>query len=73
MNSKQSCLAIVTVDLFGANQRHNFTKKNFVPTVKQGDENMVWGCLVAPGPGQLAVIRSTMNSALYLNVPPPSR
>lgn len=37
-----------------------------MPTVKHGDGRMmVWGCSAASGPGRLAVIDVTMNSALY--------
>ncbi|KAK3528161.1 hypothetical protein QTP86_023883, partial [Hemibagrus guttatus] len=41
-------------------------KKNIIPTVKYGGGSvMVWGCFAASGPGRLAVINGTMNSAVY--------
>ncbi|KAK3567068.1 hypothetical protein QTP86_009264 [Hemibagrus guttatus] len=44
-------------------------KKNIIPTVKYGgDSVMVWGCIAASGPGRLAVINGTMNSAVYQNI-----
>ncbi len=43
-----------------------FHKKNIIPTVKHGGGSvMVWGCFAASGPGRLAIIDGTMNSALY--------
>ncbi len=44
-----------------------FHKKNIIPTVKHGGGGsvMVWGCFAASGPGRLAIIDGTMNSALY--------
>ena len=43
-----------------------FQKKNIIPTVKYGgDSVMVWGCFAASGPGRLAVMNGTMNSAVY--------
>ncbi|KAK3519838.1 hypothetical protein QTP70_006672 [Hemibagrus guttatus] len=43
-----------------------FQKKNIIPTVKYGGGSvMVWGCFAASGPGRLAVINGTMNSAVY--------
>ncbi len=42
-----------------------FHKKNIIPTVKHGGGSvMVWGCFAASGPGWLAIIDGTMNSAL---------
>ncbi|KAF7651901.1 hypothetical protein LDENG_00103920 [Lucifuga dentata] len=29
---------------------------------------MLWGCFVASGPGQLAIIEGNMNSALYQRI-----
>ncbi|KAK3514690.1 hypothetical protein QTP70_027774 [Hemibagrus guttatus] len=44
-------------------------KKNITPTVKYGGGSvMVWGCSAASGPGRLAVINGTMNSAVYQNI-----
>ncbi|KAK3506739.1 hypothetical protein QTP70_021775 [Hemibagrus guttatus] len=44
-------------------------KKNIIPTVKYGGGSvMVWGCYAASGPGRLAVINGTMNSAVYQKV-----
>ncbi|KAF7670306.1 hypothetical protein LDENG_00272020 [Lucifuga dentata] len=46
-----------------------FQKKNIIPTVKHGGGSvMVWGCFAASGPGRLAVIDGTMNSALYQKI-----
>ena len=46
-----------------------FHKKNIIPTVKHGGGSvMVWGCFAASGPGRLAVIDGTMNSALYQKI-----
>ncbi len=46
-----------------------FHKKNFIPTVKHvGGSVMVWGCFAASGPGRLAIIDGTMNSALYQKI-----
>ncbi|KAK3528815.1 hypothetical protein QTP70_011602 [Hemibagrus guttatus] len=46
-----------------------FQKKNIVPTVKYGGGSvMVWGCFAASGPGRLAVINGTMNSAVYQKI-----
>ncbi len=42
-----------------------FHKKNIILTVKHGGGSvMVWGCFAASGPGRLAIIDGTMNSAL---------
>ncbi|KAF7641127.1 hypothetical protein LDENG_00292770 [Lucifuga dentata] len=46
-----------------------FQKKNIIPTIKHGGGSvMVWGCFAASGPGRLAVIDGTMNSALYQKI-----
>ncbi len=46
-----------------------FHKKNIIPTVKHGGGSvMVWGCFAASGPGHLAIIDGTMNSALYQKI-----
>ncbi len=46
-----------------------FQKKNIILTVKYGgDSVMVWGCFAASGPGRLAVINGTMNSAVYQKI-----
>ncbi len=46
-----------------------FHKKNIIPTVKHGGSSvMVWGCFTASGPGRLAIIDGTMNSALYQKI-----
>ncbi|KAK3538185.1 hypothetical protein QTP70_032718 [Hemibagrus guttatus] len=46
-----------------------YSKKNIIPTVKYGGGSvMVWGCSAASGPGRLAVINGTMNSAVYQNI-----
>ncbi len=46
-----------------------FHKKNIIPTVKHGGGTvMVWGCFAASGPGRLAIIDGTMNSALYQKI-----
>ncbi|KAK3561767.1 hypothetical protein QTP86_013416 [Hemibagrus guttatus] len=46
-----------------------FQKNNIIPTVKYGgDSVMVWGCFAASGPGRLAVINGTMNSAVYQKI-----
>ncbi|KAK3515259.1 hypothetical protein QTP70_013040 [Hemibagrus guttatus] len=45
------------------------TKKNIIPTVKYGGGSvMAWGCFAASGPGRLAVINGTMNSAVYQKI-----
>ncbi|KAK3521514.1 hypothetical protein QTP70_008596 [Hemibagrus guttatus] len=44
-------------------------KKIITPTVKYGGGSvMVWGCSAASGPGRLAVINGTMNSAVYQKI-----
>ncbi len=45
-----------------------FHNKNIIPTVKHGGGGsvMVWGCFA--GPGRLAIIDGTMNSALYQKI-----
>ena len=46
-----------------------FHNKNIIPTVKHGGGSvMVWGCFAASGPGRLAIIDGTMNSALYQKI-----
>ncbi len=46
-----------------------FHKKNVIPTVKHGGGRvMVWGYFAALGPGWLAIIDGTMNSALYQKI-----
>ncbi len=46
-----------------------FNKKNIILTVKHGGGSvMVWGCFAASGPGWLAIIDGTMNSALYQKI-----
>ncbi len=45
-----------------------FHKKNIIPTVKHGGGSvMAWGCFAASGPGWLAIIDGTMNSAWILH------
>ncbi|KAK3557487.1 hypothetical protein QTP70_027911 [Hemibagrus guttatus] len=45
------------------------SKKNIIPTVKYGGGSvMVWDCFAASGPGRLAVINGTMNSAVYQKI-----
>ncbi len=65
------------VELFGRYVSHYiwrksntaFQKKNIIPTVKYGGGSvMVWGCFAASGPGRLAVINGTMNSAVYQKI-----
>ncbi len=46
-----------------------FQKKNIIPTVKYGGGSVtVWGCFAASGPGRLAVLNGTMNSAVYQKI-----
>ncbi|KAK3515289.1 hypothetical protein QTP70_013482 [Hemibagrus guttatus] len=65
------------IELFGRSVSHyvwhksntTFQKKNIIPTVKYGGGSvMVWGCFAASGPGRLAVINGTMNSAVYQKI-----
>ncbi|KAK3510401.1 hypothetical protein QTP70_005894 [Hemibagrus guttatus] len=65
------------IKLFGRSVSHYvwrksntaFQKKNIIPTVKYGGGSvMVWGCFAASGPGRLAVINGTMNSAVYQKI-----
>ncbi|KAK3537280.1 hypothetical protein QTP70_006990 [Hemibagrus guttatus] len=65
------------IELFGKSVSHYvwrksntaFQKKNIIPTVKYGGGSvMVWGCFAASGPGRLAVINGTMNSAVYQKI-----
>ncbi|KAK3542764.1 hypothetical protein QTP70_002764 [Hemibagrus guttatus] len=65
------------IELFGRSVSHYvwrksntaFQKKNITPTVKYGGGSvMVWGCFAASGPGRLAVINGTMNSAVYQKI-----
>ncbi len=56
---------------FGIKPTHKntFQKKNIIPTDKHGGGTvMVWGCFAASGPGRLAIIDGTMNSALYQKI-----
>jgi hypothetical protein len=46
-----------------------FEQKNLIPTVKHGGGGIiVWGCFATSGPGQFAIIESTMNSILYQRI-----
>ncbi|KAK3522272.1 hypothetical protein QTP86_000580 [Hemibagrus guttatus] len=65
------------IELFGRSVSHYvwrksntaFQKKKITPTVKYGGGSvMVWGCSAASGPGRLAVINGTMNSAVYQKI-----
>ncbi|KAK3559140.1 hypothetical protein QTP86_005021 [Hemibagrus guttatus] len=65
------------IELFGRSVSHYvwrksntvFQKKNITPTVKYGGGSvMVWGCSAASGPGRLAVINGSMNSAVYQKI-----
>ncbi|KAK3552029.1 hypothetical protein QTP70_031581 [Hemibagrus guttatus] len=65
------------IELFGRSVSHYvwrksntaFQKNNIIPTVKYGGGSMmVWGCFAASGPGRLAVINGTMNSAVYQKI-----
>ncbi|KAK3564394.1 hypothetical protein QTP86_017309, partial [Hemibagrus guttatus] len=65
------------IELFGRSVSHYvwrksntaFQKKNIIPTVKYGGGSViVWGCFAASGPGRLAVINGTMNSAVYQKI-----
>ncbi|KAK3555168.1 hypothetical protein QTP86_010055 [Hemibagrus guttatus] len=65
------------MELFGRSVSHYvwrksntaFQKKIIIPTVKYGGGSvMVWGCFAASGPGRLAVINGTMNSAVYQKI-----
>ncbi|KAK3548201.1 hypothetical protein QTP70_005167 [Hemibagrus guttatus] len=65
------------MELFGRSVSHYvwrksntaFQKKNITPTVKYGGGSvMVCGCSAASGPGRLAVINETMNSAVYQKI-----
>ncbi|KAK3508507.1 hypothetical protein QTP70_031365 [Hemibagrus guttatus] len=65
------------IELFGRSVSHYvwrksntaFQKKIIIPTVKYGGGGvMVWGCFAASGPGRLAVINGTMNSAVYQKI-----
>ncbi|KAK3569879.1 hypothetical protein QTP86_006755 [Hemibagrus guttatus] len=48
---------------------NNAFQKKIIPTVKYGGGSvMVWGCFAASGPGRLAVINGTMNSAVYQKI-----
>ena len=43
--------------------------KNIIPKVKHGGGSVkVWGCFAASGPGRLAVVDGTMNSAAYQKI-----
>ncbi|KAK3568905.1 hypothetical protein QTP86_019571, partial [Hemibagrus guttatus] len=64
-------------ELFGRSVSHYvwrksntaFQKKIITPTVKYGGGSvMVWGCSAASGPGRLAVINGTMNSAVHQKI-----
>ena len=48
------------------NKRHSTPTSKPHPTVKYGGGSiMVWGCIAASGPGQLAIINGKMNSQVY--------
>ncbi|KAK3542958.1 hypothetical protein QTP70_007913 [Hemibagrus guttatus] len=67
----QASLASVKVCVHYVWRKSNttFQKKNIIPTVKYGGGSvMVWGCFAASGPGRLAVINGTMNSAVYQKI-----
>ena len=45
------------------------TNINLIPTVNYGGVSiMVWGCLDASGPGQLAIIDGKINSQVYQDI-----
>ncbi|KAK3574095.1 hypothetical protein QTP86_002852 [Hemibagrus guttatus] len=65
------------IELFGRSVSHYvwcksniaFQNKNIIPKVKYGGGSViVWGCFAASGPGRLAVINGTMNSAIYQKI-----
>ena len=63
------------IELFGHSIRNHlqkpkaaFDQKSLIPTVKHGGNVMVYGCLAASGPGQLAITELTMNSLSYQRV-----
>ncbi|KAK3561307.1 hypothetical protein QTP86_030603 [Hemibagrus guttatus] len=67
---QQQLIQEVTKDLITSKElRSSLKKKNIIPTVKYGGGSvMVWGCFAASGPGRLAVINGTMNSAVYKKI-----
>ncbi|MEE6515924.1 hypothetical protein FKM82_025084 [Ascaphus truei] len=63
---KWRCLAIMRSTMFGENQTQHIS---LIPTVKHGSGGvMIWACFAATGPGNLAVIESTMNSSVYQSI-----
>ncbi len=65
MRQKLNFLECVCPITSGIKPIQDFMKKNIIPTVKHGGGSvMVWGCFAASGPGWLAIIDGTMNSAL---------
>ncbi|KAK3552156.1 hypothetical protein QTP86_003113 [Hemibagrus guttatus] len=67
----QASLASVKVCVPDTKSKSNtaFQKKNIIPTVKYGGGSvMVWDGFAASGPGRLAVINGTMNSAVYQKI-----
>ena len=53
------------VNKYLVESKHSRGRKLY-PMVKHGGGSvMVWGCFAASGPGRLASIEGTMNSALY--------
>lgn len=57
----------VPEDMFRRKTKTTFYQKNWIPPVKYGGHGnvMPWGCFVALGSGQLAIIESSMNFSLY--------
>ncbi|MBN3278876.1 TCB1 transposase, partial [Polyodon spathula] len=65
------------VELFGQHGHHYFWRKlntafhskNLIPAIKHGGGRaMILRCFAASGPGRLAIIGGTMNSALYQRI-----
>ncbi|KAK3531532.1 hypothetical protein QTP70_024909 [Hemibagrus guttatus] len=49
-------------------QQHPKNCRPHSPQLRVGGSVMVWGCFAASGPGRLAVINGTMNSAVYQKI-----
>lgn len=65
------------IELFGNNYNTKvwrspgtaYNRNNTLPTVKHGGGNiMIWGCFSSAGPGDLHIIKDTMNSRKYCEI-----
>ena len=61
MKLQLSCLEVTHNTMCGEKKGSAQQHQNLIPTLKYGGVSiMVWGCIAASGPGQLATIDSKM-------------